>query len=325
MKTFYLITTLLLALALSGGVYAYTYITATTTIGITEPTGDVATSEPAPSQPDWNSVLPGPTGAKILRPNADGDLTQFEQLVGAPTHWEAVDEEVADDYDSYVSSYTKGSTDIFGLTPSGLAPDTPIKSVTIYERARQQALKNNSWQITIKSGTTSAYSPTFDESKNWVDRSYQWTTDPDTGAAWTVAAIDTLQAGAYVVTGVCVTQVYVEVSYGGAFYGDVPTGDLFVITPHPEYSGDLVVAVYLLNAGVLSLAYDHLNMELTLQGADENPQLLTLHNGVATFNLQDCAGGTYTLSVTGGSYYLISANPPESSITPEFYSEVTQR
>ena len=40
-KKFYLITALLVALTLSGGVYAYTYTTTVGTISIAEPTGDV--------------------------------------------------------------------------------------------------------------------------------------------------------------------------------------------------------------------------------------------------------------------------------------------
>jgi len=158
-----------------------------------------------------------PAGTKTLRPNADGDLTQFEDLVGAPTHWEAVDEEAADDAATYVGSDVAGRTDLFQLTDTGLPTVTPINSVTVYERVRQEGPPDDDWQIVIKSGATSAYSPTFDESITWVYRSYQWTTDPNTGEAWTVAAVDALQAGAYVVTGVDVSQVYVVVDHGDKY------------------------------------------------------------------------------------------------------------
>ncbi len=153
------------------------------------------------------------SGTVTLRPNADGDLTEFEDLVGAPTHWEAVDEVVADDATTHVGSDVAGRTDLFQLTDSGLDTATKINSVTVYERVRREGRNNNDWQIIIKSGTTSAYSTTFSEDRTWVYRSYQWTTDPNTGEAWTVAAVDALQAGAYVVTGVDVSQVYVEVDY----------------------------------------------------------------------------------------------------------------
>ena len=367
-KKFQLIMALLLALIVSGGVYAYAYTTAGGTLGVAEPTADVATSNATETQPDWNSVLAdltsdnktygevpngplfdvtpnaayagdlvanvylansanltkayryfnmklylsgseeagetpnyrmltlqngevdfnmeelqpvsgtwtqtseaefgggtlnqvevispgnvildtfsdnvtdtfddqtkiadsdnvtvsggqvrlnqGVGGTKTLRPNANGDLVEFEDLIGAPTHWEAVDEVVADDATTHVGSDVAGRTDLFQLTDSGLATGTPINSVTVYERVRREGGGDNDWQIVIKSGTTSAYSTEFSEGAGWVERSYQWTTDPNTGEAWTVAAVDALQAGAYVVTGVDVTQVYVEVDYSGIY------------------------------------------------------------------------------------------------------------
>ena len=57
-KKFQLIMALLLALIISGGVYAYAYTTAGGTIGITEPTEEAfATVNATETQPDWNSVL----------------------------------------------------------------------------------------------------------------------------------------------------------------------------------------------------------------------------------------------------------------------------
>ncbi|MBA7678009.1 hypothetical protein ES703_86276 [subsurface metagenome] len=72
---------------------------------------------------------------------------------------------------------------------------------------------DDDWQIRIKSGITTDDSPTFAETTEWIQRSYQWVIDPNTGEAWTVAAVDALQVGAVVVTGVDITQIYVEVDY----------------------------------------------------------------------------------------------------------------
>jgi len=75
-------------------------------------------------------------------------------------------------------------------------------------------------------------------------------------------------------------------------------------------------------------------MELYLEGSVEagetpNYRLLTLENGVATFHLQDGGSDNHTLSVTGGEYGLVSADPNQWSegwtLTPELYCEVTQR
>ncbi|MBA7567559.1 hypothetical protein ES708_09274 [subsurface metagenome] len=83
--------------------------------------------------------------------------------------------------------------------------------------------------------------------------------------------------------------------------GEVPSGDLFDITPNSLYTGDLAVKIFLTNTGDLAKAYDYLNMKLYLDGSVEagetpNYQLLTLQNGETTFNIQDIAGieGTWT-------------------------------
>ena len=150
-----------------------------------------------------------------------------------------------------------------------------------------------------------------------------------------MAAVDALQAGAYVVTGVDVSQVYVEVNYPAlALCSNVPTGDLFDITPDDDYTGDLAVKVSLGNTGNLTKAYGYLNMELYLEDsveAGETPdyRMLTIENGGVTFNLQDYSPGTYTLSVTGGGYCLVSQDSDEWesgwTVTPKLYCEILQR
>ena len=54
---FHLIIALSLALVLSSGAFAYTYTTASGTIGIIEPTGDVVSVNATATQPDWDSIL----------------------------------------------------------------------------------------------------------------------------------------------------------------------------------------------------------------------------------------------------------------------------
>lgn len=85
---FPLVTALLIVLAVSGGIFAYTYTTTVGTIGIASPTGDVATVNESASQPDWSSITDNlsenttcgevPTGDLFeIIPNAayTGDLT----------------------------------------------------------------------------------------------------------------------------------------------------------------------------------------------------------------------------------------------------------
>ena len=72
--------------------------------------------------------------------------------------------------------------------------------------------------------------------------------------------------------------------------GEVPTGDLFDITPSAAYTGDVLVDVYLTNAANLTSAYKYLNMKLYLEGSEEagetpDYQVLSLQNGRASFCL----------------------------------------
>jgi len=75
-------------------------------------------------------------------------------------------------------------------------------------------------------------------------------------------------------------------------------------------------------------------MKLYLDSSEEagqtpSYQVLSLQNGIATFNLVGISGGSYTLSVTGGTYQLFSRDTAEWAagwtVTPELYCEVEQR
>jgi hypothetical protein len=72
--------------------------------------------------------------------------------------------------------------------------------------------------------------------------------------------------------------------------GEVPTGDLYDITPSAAYSGDALVDVYLTNAANLTRAYKYFNMKLYLDGSEESAEtpsyrVLSLENGRANFSL----------------------------------------
>ncbi|GAI58401.1 unnamed protein product, partial [marine sediment metagenome] len=170
---------------------------------------------------------------------------------------------------------------------------------------------------------------------NYTSYSYQWNTNPETGGNWTWAQIDALQIGVQLrkaddLVATRCTQVYTEVSFEAPpLTGSTPTGDLFEVTAHDDYSGDLQVRVYLVNTDSVMKAYDYLNMQLYLEGSAEAGETLNLTNGVVTFNLVGISGGSYTLEVTGGDYTLNSRESDEWEegyiVTPELYCEVTQR
>lgn len=70
-------------------------------------------------------------------------------------------------------------------------------------------------RITIKTGGTIYYSGNLTTAREtWEDKSYEWSTNPKTGLAWTWSDIDDLQIGiecSYILT-YC-TQLYVVVDY----------------------------------------------------------------------------------------------------------------
>jgi len=122
---FHLITAFILALTLSGGVHAYTFTTAGATINITEPIGDIATTNATETQPDWVSILEPVEDTYIFRPNASGNETLLEEQYPAEgEHWDKVSENTSDGDSTYVA--TNNATwreDLYNITHRPLYSD----------------------------------------------------------------------------------------------------------------------------------------------------------------------------------------------------------
>lgn len=347
-RKLHFIAALVLTAVVTGGIYAYTYNSTSVVFGVSIATGDMATIEEAVSQPDWSEVIATEVDWEILRPEAAGDETNIaSQFPASGSHWAKVDEETPDDASTYVyNSATSYQRDLYNVADHSTGTGT-ISNITVYVRVYWAGGNNpnQNWaRIAVKSGSTvDEYEITdMPTRQTWYDRAYEWATNPDTDNAWTWDEIDSLQIGialreAYIggpANAYC-TQVYVEVEYEYLpITGDVPAGDLFEVTPHTDYPGDLSVKVYLTNTDNLTKAYEYLNMELYLEGSVEagetpNYQLLTLDNGIAAFTLIGGGGIGQTLSVIGGDYGLVSDNisgwEEGWSVTPELYCEATQR
>ncbi len=342
-KKSYLIMFLAAVLILSGGIYAYTYTTALRTIGVTDPTGDVATVEATATQPDWDTVLTPETDSIIYRPNAAGDETAItEQFPDSGEHWDKVDEVTSDNDTTYVQTDQVWREDLFNLpNHSTQTAGGTINYVEAYMVAKTMVTPIETTGYTHIQTNGTEYNGTSENlTLSYAAYSYQWSNNPETTTPWTWNEIDALQIGVGLrkpesnqySRG---TQVYTKVSFDAPpLSGYTPTEDLFEITPDSNYSGDLLVRVYLANTGALVKAYQSLNLELYLEGSVEagktpSYRTLTIENGVATFNLVGIAGGSYTLSVTGGTYTLTSREVMEweagYTVTPELYCEVTQR
>jgi len=336
---FHLIMALVLALTISGGVYAYTFTTASGTINIAEPTGNVVTSNATATQPDWNSILPPQdSGIETLRPNAAGTYSQCDPIGDSPNYL-CVDEVTPDEDTTYVRTWGSATElDTYNIADHSEGVGD-ITSVTVYIRSRVTNGTHDIETAIRTYGTNYFGGLTSTSSTSYINISANWATNPYTDSAWTWDEIDALEAGVRQYDlgpgDARTTRVYVEVNWEAPpLSGDVPTGDLFEITPHADYTGDLAVKVYLTNTDNLTKAYQYLNIELYLEGSVEagetpNYRVLTLENGIAAFNLVGLAGGSHTLSVTGGGYGLISRDTSAWeegwTVIPELYCEVTQR
>jgi hypothetical protein len=344
-KKLFFIGMVVVALVLTSGSFAYTFNNSSATLQATLADTPWATYRVADIQPEWVSVLPeGATGSDVLVPDGEGavndGLTQFPDS-GEP--WDKVDDQPSDENLTYLS--TEGDStwmgDIFQISNPNSGMDA-ITSISIYVRyasAGDWTVKAMTEIITNDqqfSGVTESTSST-----DWVTVSTQYDVNPANGEAWTADEVNALQAGVTLkgagkTKPVYCTQVYVQVNYttSGASQGEIPHGDLYNITPDTNYMGDLTVKIYITNTADLAKAYDYLNMKIyvahsTEAGNTPDFKVLSLENGVVEFSIIGGSAAQYTVSVTGGSYGLVSDNPAEwlagYTLTPEFYCEITQR
>ena len=122
----------------------------------------------------------------------------------------------------------------------------------------------------------------------------------------------------------------------GKFTGTWPPSTIFDITPTENYTGDLVVTVYLINTGQLVRQYDHVNMMLEFQDSTNSTvdeqgtvQVLNLQNGQVLFTWENGTGTSpYKIALTGGSFRLHpfkSFLDGSGSYQPQIWCEITQR
>ncbi len=159
---------------------------------------------------------------ETLRPNAAGTYTELGVYPADPaTHYDKVDEATPDENDTYVrntistGTYQRDTYNLPAHSGSGI-----INSVIVYSRLLRWA-QRIFYKIDIYTHSTLHESPEVELTNfmSFETKNYQWTTNPDTGLAWTWDEIDALEAGIALRgdnyngdQGRC-TQVYVEVDY----------------------------------------------------------------------------------------------------------------
>lgn len=163
-----------------------------------------------------------------LRPNGNGSETAItHQEPDAGSHYEKVDEAVADDDTTYVWHQTAGASawkrDLYALPASG--GSGTISQIEIFFCVREGTVRegNNAKPSLRTHGSTTDGNAKFCDN-TWRSYSQVWTENPYTGEAWTWPEIDALEIGVSLFA--CggadnrqawCTQVYVEVTYSATF------------------------------------------------------------------------------------------------------------
>src|SRR4030042_587039 len=337
---------ILLALVLTTGTFAYTYSYSSTTLGSYMAEGPFATYQLSTNQPDWDSILPeGEYGSEILVPNFAGDNTEFpSQFPAIGEHWDKVDEQPADALGTYVSTegYNSWARSLYNLSNfMGASGSEVISGVIVYFRFAAGGSYNVKAMAALKTNGEVYEGPTITYNQpSFTTESWECLVNPYTEEAWTWDEINDLQAGITArgnstTKPVICTQVYVQVNYEYSnTQGEVPQGVLFEVNPHPGYTGDLLVKIYLTNTADLLKAYQYINMKIYVADSIEagytpDYEIISIETGVVTFNIIGGSADSYFVQLIGGTYRLISDDPDEWgagwTLEPDFYCEVSQR
>lgn len=153
-------------------------------------TGSINNTFLAPAGGDVRVATFFPTGA-----GADTQLTP----TGASANWQCVSEQSPDFDSTYVSSATAGQEDLYAFTPA-LPTTNQIFGVGVKTLARKDDSNTRSIASLLSSGATVAQGATNALGSSYVAYNDTYNTDPNTSAAWTVSAVNALQAGVKVIS-----------------------------------------------------------------------------------------------------------------------------
>lgn len=149
-----------------------------------------------------------------LRPNGAGSITELTHY-GETYNWMCVDDVSSDSDTSYVTIADDGNyVDYYTVDVTSIPTTARITSVNVYAVIKTGTVSYGTNEITIKAGGSGHESGDLGLGNNapYTLKNYEWTTNPDTGVAWTRTSLDSLQIGVDLSFARC-TQIYVVITF----------------------------------------------------------------------------------------------------------------
>jgi len=156
-------------------------------------------------------------GTMVLRPDGVGSQSDLTSD-GCGSNWQCVDESATDEDATRVyRAANSWATDCYALEDPASSTCT-ITGVTVWARARR-AWNQGGIRVSLYTGGSLYQGADQGLTTSYQNFSEEWTTNPNTGAAWTWTEVTDLQAAIrlrgqnFSFPAYC-TQVWIEVSYG---------------------------------------------------------------------------------------------------------------
>lgn len=136
----------------------------------------------------------GDSVVTALHPNGAGSNTDFS-VVGAASNWDAVNEGPAASDSDYVQSSQDGDIDTYAfedLTSNYFS----VSGVVLSGRVTKADAGNRAVALAARTGGNEYFgSDYYLGTPSWAGNEKIWTTNPDTGAAWTIDEINAAEFG----------------------------------------------------------------------------------------------------------------------------------
>lgn len=140
-----------------------------------------------------NNDVAGDCRVEQLLPSGAGATTAWTPSAGA--NYAAVDEVPPNGDTDYVSSATAGQTDTYAFGDLSVASSGTVKAVQATVQARKDDAGSRSLAVVARPGSTDRVGATQAVADTYAAYPQLWDTNPDTAAAWTVAAVNSSQFG----------------------------------------------------------------------------------------------------------------------------------